>query len=310
VDRLLILGGTGFVGRTLCALLSSAHPGLAIVVPTRRAQRARPLLPMPGVQPVQADVHDEAALRALLAGTDAVVNLVAILHGDAAAFERAHVKLPQTLARAMRAAGVSRLVHVSALGVAADAPSLYLRSKAAGEACLLQAGLACTVLRPSVIFGAGDRLLNLFARLQAVAPVLPLAARGARFQPVWVRDVAAAIVKALEEPATAGSVYECAGPEVMTLGELVARAGRHAGCERPQIGLPGWAAWAQALAMEWLPGEPLMSRDNLRSMRVPNVATGKLAGLAELGITAAALDAVAPQVLGPSPLIARRAGNG
>jgi uncharacterized protein YbjT (DUF2867 family) len=153
---------------------------------------------------VECDVHDEAALTRLVAGHDAVVNLVAILHGTGAAFQRAHVELPQKLARACAATGVRRVVHVSALGAAPGAASLYQRSKAAGEQALQAAGLQLTVLRPSVIFGAEDQFLNLFARLQRVFPVMPLAGAQARFQPVWVEDVAQAVVHALQWPGTAG----------------------------------------------------------------------------------------------------------
>ena len=158
--------------------------------------------------------------------------------------------------------------------------------------------LRATVLRPSVIFGTEDRFLNLFARLQALAPVIPLAGSDARFQPVWVEDVASAIVRCLDRPDTIGQVYECTGPTPYTLSELVRLAGRWSGHERPQIPLPAFAGRLQAALMELLPGEPLMSRDNIDSMRVPNVASGRLPGLAELGIQASALEAVAPGYLG------------
>ena len=193
-----------------------------------------------------------------------------------------------------------RVVHVSALGVAPDAPSHYLRSKARGEAVLRQAtDLAVTVLRPSVIFGAHDRFLNLFAKLQALAPVVPLAGAQARFQPVWVDDVAQAIISCLARPDTAGQVYECGGPEVLSLADLVRLAGQASGHPRPVWPLP--AAWAtlQARLMECLPGEPLMTRDNLASMQVPNVTTGTLPGLAALGIPPTPLGAVVPGYLGP-----------
>ena len=306
-DNILILGGTGFVGRSIIGLLVDRSGGgsAQVTVPSRRPERAKHLQHLPTVRLAQADLHDEAQLAALVQGCDVVINLVAILHGSVAAFERAHVALPQRLARACISAGVKRVVHVSALGVGPAAPSDYLRSKTAGEAVLQAAGLDLTVLRPSVIFGAHDRFLNLFATLQTVFPVMPLAGADARFQPVWVQDVAAAIVRCLEDDATIGRVFELAGPDVFTLRELVQVAGRSAGHPRPVLGLPDALGRLQAMAMEWLPGEPLMSRDTLASMRVPNVATGTLPGLAELGITPAALANIAPDYLGPGRGAAR-----
>jgi uncharacterized protein YbjT (DUF2867 family) len=298
IDNVLLLGGTGFVGSATCEALIERFGAARLVVPSRRPARAKHLLPLPGLELVKADVHDDADLARLLAGRSAVVNLVAILHGDAAAFERVHVALPRRLARACAAAGVRRVVHVSAIGAAPDAPSNYLRSKAGGEAVLRRAaGLDLTVLRPSVIFGAGDRFLNTFAGLQRVFPVVPLAAAQARFQPVWVEDVAAAIVRCLEEPATAGETYELAGPRVYTLAELVRLAGRWSGHERPVCPLPEPLGRLQAALMGLAPGEPLLSGDNLDSMRVPNVASGTLPGLAALGITPSALEAVGPSYL-------------
>ncbi|MBK9134941.1 MAG: complex I NDUFA9 subunit family protein [Betaproteobacteria bacterium] len=308
MKKVLILGGSGFVGRSVCEQLVRRHPGLHMVLPTRRAAHASHLRLLPGAEVVVADVHDPVRLTALARGCDAVVNLIAILHGKAADFEAAHVRFAKTLARAMQAAGVKRLVHIGALGAASAAPSLYLRSKAAGEDALQAAGLAVTILRPSVIFGQHDRLLNLFARLQSFSPVLPLAAANAQFQPVWVEDVAAAVVAALEDGATAGRTIECCGPQVMSLGDIVRLAGRLAGHERPQIALPNWAARLQAFVLELLPGPPLISRDNLDSMKVPSVASGQLPGLADLGIVPTPIGAVAPGYLAPGQGVARLDG--
>lgn len=314
--HIVVFGGTGFVGRAVCERLVERHGGggARVVVPTRRLAHGSALRSLPTVELIEARIDDEAALARLLAGADAVIQLIAILHGSAADFQRVHVEWPRRLARACTAAGVRRVVQVSALGVGPQAPSNYLRSKTAGEAALQEAGLALTLLRPSVIFGAEDRFLNTFARLQALAPVIPLAGSDARFQPVWVEDVASAIVRCLERDDTVGRVYELAGPQTYTLSQLVRLAGRWSGHERPQIPLPAFAGRLQALAMECLPGEPLMSRDNVDSMRVPNVAGGALPGLADLGIVPTALEAVAPGYLGPDAGRARlerwRAGAG
>ncbi|MBX9794953.1 MAG: complex I NDUFA9 subunit family protein [Burkholderiaceae bacterium] len=304
MSNVLILGGTGFVGRSVCEKLVERSGGAdgRITVPSRRPQRAQHLRTLPTVELIQSDVHDAAALTRLLVDCDVVINLIAILHGGEADFQRVHVELPRKLVAACQSSGVKRVVHVSALGAAADAPSKYLRSKAAGEAVLRAAGLDLTVLRPSVIFGEHDRFLNLFASLQAVAPVMPLAGAAARFQPVWVEDVAAAIVASIDDRSSIGQTVECGGPTVYTLEQLVRFAGRCAGHERPVIALPDAIARLQAVVMGWLPGEPLMSGDNLDSMRVPNVLSGDSPGLEALGIEPASMEAVM------TPLLAGRAG--
>ena len=298
--RILVLGGSGFVGRQVCEQL--ARLGWHITVPTRRAVNAAKVQSLPGLSVLEASVHSEADLARLMPGHDAVVNLVAVLHGSETRFEQVHVELPAKIVRAMQHAGVQRLVQVSALGADLQGPSKYQRSKARGEAVLQGAGLQLTVLRPSVIYGAEDKFLNLFADLQGIAPFMPLAGSGTRFQPVWVGDVARAVVTCLQKPETIGQTYELCGPDVLTLGQLVKQAGQWAGVNqgrgRPVIALPMWVGWLQAAAMELAPGEPLMSRDNLASMKVDNVATGLLPGLAALGITAASVAGVAPTYLG------------
>ena len=300
MKNILVLGGSGFVGRHLCEKLQRL--GWNITVPTRRAHNASAVQHLPGLTVLEADVHDGEQLARLLPGHDAVVNLVAVLHGSEAAFERTHVALPATLSRACASSGLRRVVHVSALGVSLDGPSRYQRSKARGEEVLRSAQLDLTVLRPSVIFGAGDRFLNLFAQLQSVFPVVPLAGAGARFQSVWVEDVADAVVACLKDSdlpmSSIGQTFECAGPDVLTLAELVHMAGRYGSRERPVIGLPMTLGRLQARLMELAPGEPLMSRDNLDAMSVDNVASGQWPGLASLGIAPASVASVAPGYLG------------
>ena len=307
MSNILVLGGTGFVGRSLCARLVARSGGAAgcIAVATRRASNARQIQLLPTLEVIEADVHDQAALNRLVKGHDAVVNLVAVLHGNEAQFHQVHVALPRKLAQACADNGVRRLVHVSALGASDAAPSRYLRSKAAGETQLKAARLDLTLLRPSVIFGEGDRFLNLFAQLQAFLPLLPLAGADARFQPVWVEDVTAAIVNCLDDTHTIGMTLECAGPDVRSLAELARLAGRWSGHERRIVPLPASLARLQATLMEMLPGTPLISRDNLDSMRVPSVASGQLPGLSRVGIRASALDAVVPLYLSAGQGVAR-----
>ena len=304
MKKILILGGTGFVGRPVCEALARLQ--WAVTLPTRHAKNASALQHLPLVQVVQANVHDEAALTRLVAGHDAVVNLIAILHGDEEAFERTHVELPAKLARACQAAGVQRLVQVSALG--ADAthpqapPSRYLRSKSRGEVVLQHGLLDLTVLRPSVIFGADDQFTNMFAQLQRVFPFVPLAGAHTRFQPVWVQDVAQAIVRCLQDRRTIGQTYELCGPETLSLQAIVQLCGRLAevreGAGVPVIPMPWWVGRLQAGLMELLPGQPLMSRDNVASLQVDNVASGHHPGLSALGITASSLSGIAPGYLG------------
>ena len=285
----VVLGGTGFVGRALCRRLSSCGDW-RVVVPTRETRRGDAISTLPNVVVRQFDVLRTADLKHVVASADAVVNLVAILHGTSRQFRAVHVELPDLLGREIRKCGGKRVVHVSAIGVDEPRGSLYLQSKSWGERLILDAWPQTTVLRPSVIFGREDRFINTFARLQRFAPFVPLACSDARFQPVWVEDVAGAIVASLCNPETSGRTFECAGPTVLTLRDLVRRAGRWAGAARPILPLPLTLAKAQAWLMEQLPGEPLMSRDNLRSMQTPNVATPGALSLRDLGIAARSLD--------------------
>lgn len=308
MKKVLVLGGTGFVGCHVCEQLNRL--GIRATVPTRRAVNAKHVQTLPMVDVLEADIHEFSTLVDLVAGHDAVINLVAILHGTPRQFDAVHVQLPKKLVRAMRSQGVKRLVHVSALGASADAASHYQRTKAEGVAVLQAAELDLTILRPSVIFGAEDRFLNMFAKMQTVLPVVPLAGSDTRFQPVWVGNVAEAVIQSLRQSNTVGHTYECVGPDVFTLADLVRLSGRLSGNPRPVFGLPRAIAYFQALFLQSLPGEPLMSTDNLRSMEVDNVASGDLPTQAQLGIVAQALPAEAARYLDLSgqadPLLAKR----
>jgi NADH dehydrogenase len=302
IANVLLIGGSGFVGSCIARQLSAR--GLRVVVPTRRRERAKHLILLPTVEVVEADVHDPASLQALCAGQDAVISLVGILQSRrgfpyGADFARAHVDLPKKIVAACRQNGVRRIVHLSALKAASDAPSMYLRSKVDGEAAI-RAGapdIATTILRPSVIFGQGDSFLSLFAELARRAPVLPLASPNARFQPVHVEDVARVVADVLGSEDSIGKAYELCGPMAYTLRQLVEYVGVLAGCRRPVIGLSPGLSYLQARLMELLPGE-LMSRDNVDSMRIDNVCNGCAL---PFGLLPTALESVAPSY------IARRA---
>jgi uncharacterized protein YbjT (DUF2867 family) len=290
--NILVVGGSGFVGRHLVAALAAR--GANVAVPTRRRERAKHLILLPTVEVIEADVGDAKTLARLAAGRDAVVNLAGILHGPG--FKRAHVELAQGVVNACHAAGVQRLLHMSALGADPAGPSEYLRTKGLGERAVLAADdLEVSVFRPSVIFGPEDRFLNLFAQLAGLFPVLALASPEARFQPVYVGDVVKAMLVALDSPEAAGKRYDLCGPRECTLRELVEFVCAVTGRRRLIVGLPDGLAWLQARLMELLPVK-LLTRDNLQSMKVPSVCDCAF----PFGIQPAALEALAPSWLAPS----------
>ena len=291
-ENFLVVGGSGFVGRHLVAALAAR--GARVTVPTRRRDRAKHLILLPTVDVVEADVRDPQVLAGLAAGRDAVVNLAGILHGPG--FTATHVELAQAVVNACRAAGVRRLLHMSALGSDPAAPSEYLRSKGIGEQAVLAADdLAATVFRPSVIFGPEDRFLNLFARLAMLSPVLALGSPDARFQPVYVGDVVRAMLAALDDRDAAGKRYDLCGPREWTLRELMEFVCAITGKKRLIIGLPDTLSYLQAWTMELLPVK-LLTRDNYYSMQVPSVCDCAF----PFGIEPVALDATAPAWLAPS----------
>lgn len=295
-STILVLGGSGFVGRHVVARLAALDR--RVVVPSRRRDNARHLILLPTVEVVEADVHDERVLGRLVRDADAVINLVGILHPTGRdSFERAHTDLARKVVAACTAAGVQRLVHMSALGASPDAASQYQRSKAAAEAAVRASSLGWTLFRPSVIFGPDDRFLNMFARLSRMLPVIALAAPKARFQPVYVGDVAHCIVHALGDDLTLNASYDLCGPKVYTLRELVAYAGEVSGSVRPIVPLGRTLSALQAAVLEHLPGK-LMTRDNLRSMEADSVCDARFAAV--FGIAPTALEAVAPQYLAPA----------
>jgi len=275
----LLFGGDGFVGTHLAQELLARGARLRIASRhIERAFRVKPLGNLGSVQFVRADLCRTEHHAGLVAGVDAVVNLVGAFAGD---LDRLHVKAPGALAAAAQAAGVSAFVQVSANGADADSGVDYARTKAEGEAAVLAAFPRATVVRPSVIFGPDDKFVNMFAGLIAGLPVLPVFAPEAKLQPVFVDDVACAIANALGAPGTfGGKTFELVGPEALTVLALNEKIAAAEGRKRLFAPLP--EALASVLAA--LPGVPI-NRDQLALLRAGNVSQG-LPGLKALGVTA------------------------
>lgn len=294
IKNVCVIGGSGFVGSHIVHLLSAR--GIGVRVPTRNRERHKSLIVLPTVDVVQADVQDPATLQRLLAGTDAVINLVGILHetGGGNNFQRVHTELPRRVVDAAKATGVRRLLHMSALHASVSGPSLYLRSKGEAEKLVRESGLDWTMFRPSVIFGLGDSFLNLFAGLVRKLPVLMLAKPMARFQPVFVEDVARAFVTSLTSAETIGQSYDLCGPKVYTLREIIEYVARLTGRRPAIIGLGDGLSYLQATMMELLPVK-LMTRDNLDSMKIDSVCGCDFPAV--FGFEPTAMEAVVPSYL-------------
>ena len=294
-QRIVILGGTGFVGSHLVPRLHA--DGHQIRILSRNREQHRELAVLPRASVVTADIHDEATLRRLLSDADVAINLVGVLNergSDGSGFRRAHVELTEKLIAACRASGVARLVQMSALR-AGEGESHYLKTRGEAEAKVKSSPLAWTLLRPSVIFGPGDGLFFRFAQLLRMTPVLPLARAHAKFAPVYVGDVAEAFARVILHRHSIGHMYELFGPRVIELGELVRWTAGMIGKRRWIIGLPDALGAMQAYVGEWLPGKPI-SRDNFRSLKLDSVGTTD--GLAALGIVATPMEVVMPALLG------------
>jgi NADH dehydrogenase len=294
----VVFGGTGFIGRHVVQRL--AKRDFVVRVVTRGTESARLLMTqgMVGqIVPVGAGKLDDATLARSVEGAELVVNLIGILaerrSGD---FARIHGELPGRIARASAAAGVRHLVHVSALGANAGSESLYARSKAQGEEAVRAAFPAATILRPSIVFGPEDSFFNRFAGMARMLPVLPLVSGGTRFQPVYVGDVADAVLAVLDRPEAAGRTYELAGPRATSFRSLMEYMLEVIGRRRRIVELPEGLARFQAGLTSWMPNPPL-TRDQLILLKTDNVPAGDAPGLRELGIEPTPMELVVPTYL-------------
>ena len=300
--NICVLGGSGFVGTELVTRL--VYAGHWVRVPTRNLAHAERLRVLDTAELRQANVHDPRVLSQLFADCTAVINLIGILNERGRnTFETVHAQLAAKVVAAARGAGVRRVLHMSSLGAAEDAPSRYLRSKAAAEAAVRavahpeQPHPSVTILRPSVIFGSGDSLTNRFAGLLRMsAGILPLARAHARFAPISVLDVAEAFMRALNSAPSAAATYELCGPEVLTLEEIVRLTARVAGLPCHILRVPDALGRVQGVVMGLLPGKPF-SLDNFRSLSLDSVCRED--GCAALGIVPRAMLAELPLYLAP-----------
>jgi len=293
-----VFGGTGFIGRHLVPCL--AAEGWTVRVAVRRPAEARALVSMgePGrIVAVRADLTDPDARARAVADARAVVNLVGVFRPQGRrGLNVLHAAAPGALAARAAEAGAERFVQISALGADADAASEYARTKAGGEAAVLEAFPGATILRPAAVFGDGDRFFNAFAAMARVLPVLPIlgpSPDGPRLQPVWVGDVARAIGAALARPGSGGRIFEIAGPRVLSLRQVLETVLALTGRRRPLVALGSRATRILAALMGALPGAPL-NRDQARLLEIDNVASGGLPGLAQLGIEPTPLETRLP----------------
>jgi len=293
-----IFGGTGFLGRHVVRRLAKA--GYVVKVATRVPERAYFLRPCgtPGqVVPFACDYNDPQALAAAVADADVVVNCIGILYEKKKnVFTRVHTEVPRALAAACASAGVKNFIHVSALGVD-KATSRYAASKRDGEKAVRDAFPAAVILRPSVIFGPEDNFFNMFAELSRYSPVLPLIGGGkTKFQPVYVGDVADAVMASIDNVEAAGKVYELGGPDVVSFREIYERLFAATGRRCHLMSLPFGVAKIQATFLQLLP-QPLLTRDQVESLKTDNVVSAGTLGLANLGLNSHAMSGILPDYL-------------
>lgn len=298
-----VFGGSGFVGAQV--VRAFARRGWRVRVAVRRPSLAFELRPLgdPGqIQPVACDIADKAQVASALRGADACVNLVGILFETGSRkFDAVHVEGSKNIAEACAAAGVTRLTQVSAIGADAKSPSAYARSKARGEAAVRAAVPTAAIVRPSIVFGAGDDFFNRFAAMAQIAPALPLIGGGrTKFQPVYVSDAAEAIARATVRDDTAGLTFEIGGPAVMTFEDVLKLVLRETNRSRMLLPLPFFVAriigaLAQIPAVVGL--KPVLTEDQVVLLQSDNVVGANAEGLAALDIQPTGVEAIAPSYL-------------
>ncbi len=294
-----LVGGSGFIGTAVAEAFAAA--GWRVVVVCRNPDNARHLKPLGDLGQVgarRANVNDPASLRSALAGADAVVNLVGILDEKGGQrFTDVQARGAGNVAAAAAAAGARSFVQISAIGADPQSPAAYARTKAEGEANVRAAFPSAAILRPSLVFGAGDSFTNRFAGLIAASPAVPVISPETRFQPVFVNDVAAAVLAATmrQLAGEAGGTYELGGPDVLSMRQILGFIAEATGLEKPLLDTPDIGARLLS-SLGFLPGAPL-THDQYLMLKVDNIASAAVPGLAELGISPTALMAVAPQWL-------------
>ena len=303
-----VFGGSGFVGRYVVREL--ARSGAQVRVAVRNPESALFLKPMGDVgqiAPIQANVRDDVSVADAVRGADTVINLVGVLYEQRRQrFDAIHVQGAGRIARAAAAAGVRRLVHLSAIGADQRSDAHYARSKAAGEVAVQEAFESAIIIRPSIVFGVEDDFYNRFAWLARLSPALPLIGGGkSRFQPVYVADVAAGVMAVLVRAHSAGTVYEFGGPGVYSFKEILAYILAQTGRRRLLVPIPSAIALIQAFFLELSPFPPLLTRDQVRLLGTDNIASGA-PGLPDLGITPTAVESVVPSYMSRY----RRGGSG
>ena len=289
-----VFGGAGFIGRYVVQRLAALDYVVRIAVRDPLAARSLCTQGRVGqIVPLRASVTDEAAVARAVEGADIVVNLVGILHGD---FDRVQGQGPGIIARAAAAAGVKRLVQVSAIGADAGSDSAYARSKAVGEAQALAAFPTATILRPSVVFGEEDQFFNRFAGMARLLPFMPVVSGATKFQPVFVGDVADAVMASLANPDSMGRTYELGGPRVMSMRDVLRFILETTRRRKRLVDMPMGLMAFQASILEKLPN-PALTTDQLKLLGRDNVVAEGMPGLSDLGIAPTSVEAVVPGYL-------------